>query len=125
MKRMSPKSKILAFIGLIFCTVPVILSILFYFPVWEARGGGAVISGFTLLLILVSLVPMFNTLKRFLRSPAAHTMWFIAFIIFFILSNIAEEMTVISFVGFIGNLLGAVFFRLSGKGGDVENEKQL
>ena len=111
----SVKSTLIKCVGLIFCTVPVIICVLLYFPLWKAKGSGAVLSGFALLLILLSLVPMFKTVKRFLSSPAAHTMWFIAFISFFILSNIADEMTVISFVGFIGNLIGAMFFKLAEK----------
>ena len=40
-------------------------------------------------------------------------MWFCAFVIFLILSRIADEVTVISFVGFVTNLIGAIFFRLA------------
>ena len=39
-------------------------------------------------------------------------MWLVSFLIFFCLSRIADEMTVISFVGFVGNLIGALFFHL-------------
>lgn len=109
------KEVLLKIFGLVFCTVPVIASILLYFPIWRERGAATALSGFTLLLILLSLLPFFNTLKRMLRSPAAHTMWFIIFVLFFLLSKIAEEMTVISFVGFAGNLIGAIFFRAARK----------
>lgn len=114
---MSPKIKaiILRTVGLIFCTLPVIGAIFSYFPLWKERGAESVLSGFTLLLLLASLVPFFNVIKKALRSPAAHTMWFIAFVFFFVFSKIADEMTVISFVGFLGNLIGALFFKLSNK----------
>ena len=36
------------------------------------------------------------------------------FVLFFVLSKIADEMTVIAFVGFVSNLLGALLFKLSG-----------
>jgi hypothetical protein len=40
-------------------------------------------------------------------------MWFILFVIFFLLSKIAHEVTVISFVGFITNLIGTLLFNLA------------
>ncbi len=124
MKATTAKAYILKLIGLIFCTVPVIAAVLLYFPLWRERGGEAVLSGFTLLLLLAALVPLFNAVKSLLKSPSAHTMWFISFAAFFILSSIAEEMTVISFVGFVGNLVGAVFFKIARKG-ERRNEEQL
>ncbi len=125
MKASAAKHIILKAAGIAFCTLPVMLAVLFYFPVWRARGGEAVISGFTLFLLLLCFVPMFKTMKKILHSPSAYTMWFIAFIAFFILSSIAEEMTVISFVGFIGNLIGAVFFKISEKDERSKDEGQL
>ena len=58
-------------------------------------------------------MPFYRGIKRLFQSAASYTLWFIAFIIFFMLSKIADEMTVISFVGFIGNSIGALFFKLS------------
>jgi nicotinamide riboside transporter PnuC len=40
-------------------------------------------------------------------------MWFIIFITFMLLSRIADEVTVISFIGFVGNLIGAACFKLA------------
>ena len=37
---------------------------------------------------------------------------FIVFVVFFLVSRIADEMVVISFVGFIGNLVGAMLLKL-------------
>ncbi len=124
MKSSPLKVVILRVLGLSFCIIPVMAAVICYFPIWRERGAAATLSGFTLLLLIMCLVPFFNTVKSLLRSPAAHTMWFIAFITFFILSNIADEMTVISFVGFIGNLIGAVFFKAARRGA-LENEEQL
>ncbi len=111
MTDINPRKAILSALGLIFSVVPVVVAILLYFPVWTERGGGAVLSGFTLLLFLLALAPLFKTVKAILRSPSSYTMWFIVFIVFFMLSKIADEMTVISFVGFIGNIIGSLFFR--------------
>ncbi len=110
-------------LGLVICTVPVFTSIITYFPVWKEKGAAATLSGFTLLLLLMALVPLLSTVKNLLRSPAAYTMWFICFIVFLLLSKIANEMTVISFVGFISNLIGAFFIRVAKKM-DVEEKDE-
>ena len=102
-------------LGVLFSVFPVLLTILLYFPLWREEGGAKALSGFTLILILLALIPFFNTVKEALRSPSAYTLWFISFAIFFLLEKIATEMTVISFVGFIGNLCGAFFFKYARK----------
>ncbi len=78
-------------------------------------GGEAVISGATVLLLAIAFVPVFNLIKKALKSPSAYTLWLISFILFFLLSRIANEMTVISFVGLVGNIVGAIFLKLGGK----------
>ena len=108
------KSIFLRVIGLVLCVIPVTVSILCYFPAWRAEGGEVLLSGTTLLLLCMAAVPLYKLISEKLRSPAAYTLWLIAFILFFLLSNIAEEMVVISFTGFIGNLLGAIAFKLAG-----------
>ena len=102
-------------LGLAVCILPVVICILKYFPVWTARGGETIFSAITLILVAIAAVPLFSFIKRALRSPASYTVWLVFFIFFFLISKIAEEMVVISFVGFISNLLGALFFKISRK----------
>ncbi len=120
MRRVKDKTKIkpliLRGLGLILCTVPVFLAVISYFPLWREAGGGRLLSGGALLLVILAWVPLFRFIKRLIASPSAYMMWLIIFIVFFMLSKIAEEMTVISFVGFIGNLLGAICFRFAKRG---------
>ena len=108
------KSIFLRVIGLVLCVIPVSVAVLSYFPAWRAEGGEVLLSGATLLLLCMAAVPLYKLISARLRSPAAYTLWLIAFILFFLLSNIAEEMVVISFTGFVGNLLGAIAFKLAG-----------
>ena len=58
-------------------------------------------------------VPLARYLRSILRTASAPLMWLAVFIAFMLLSRIANEVTVISFVGFIGNLIGALFFKLA------------
>ena len=117
MKEKLYKSIILRALGVLVSVLPPALATISYFPVWCAAGGEYVVSGFVLLLLLLSAMPLFNLIKRLLASPAVWVMWLVAFIVFFSLSRIAEEMVIISFVGFVSNVIGAILFKLAA-GGD-------
>lgn len=111
MTNTSMKKAVLNLIGLAISVLPVAVCILLYFPVWRDRGIVATLSGFTLLLLVLASVPLLNVIKKALKSPSAPLMWFVVFVVFLALSSIAQEMTVVAFVGFVSNLIGAVFFR--------------
>ena len=106
----------LQLIGLSLCVIPVTVSILCYFPAWQAEGGEVLLSGVTMLLLVLASVPLYKLIKNSLRSPAAYMLWLVAFLIFLSLSKIADEMVVISFTGFVGNALGALLFKLADGG---------
>ena len=105
-------------LGLALCIIPPALAIFLYFPVWVAKGGEYILSGVAVLLMIVAFVPLFKLVKRLLRSPSGYAIWLAIFLLFFFVSRIAEEMIVISFVGFISNIAGAVLFRIARGGGD-------
>ena len=113
-------SVILKFIAVALSTLPPILATLSYFPIWKKGGGVAVISGFALLLILVSLSPLIKLLRRIFASPTSTTVWFVIFLLFFTLSKIANEMVVISLVGYLGNLFASLLWRISERGKNEE-----
>ena len=113
-------SLLLRLAGIALCVVPVTVSILCYFPVWRAEGGEVLLSGVTMLLLALASLPLYKLLAHKLRSPAAYTVWLIAFLIFLSLSKIADEMVVISFTGFVGNALGAIVYRLAEGGRNDE-----
>lgn len=113
---------ILNLLALAVSTVPPAACVLMYFPLWLDRGAGAAISGIALLLLLVAAIPLFKTVTTFLKSPSAPLMWFFVFIVFLMLSKIADEVTVIAFVGFVSNLIGSLIFRITGKGGECRDE---
>lgn len=100
-------------LGLFFSVIPVAVSIFSYFPIWVAREDASVLSGLSLLLIIAAAIPCYKYVKEALRTASVPFMWFAVFIIFMLLSKIAHEITVISFVGFVGNVIGAVFFKIA------------
>lgn len=117
------KRLILSAFGLVFSTLPPLLAVLSYFPIWKNRGAEAILSGLSLCLILICAVPIIRAIKRAIASPSAPLLWFFLFILFFTLSKIAEDITVIAFVGFISNIIGALFFAKAKRTEDCENEK--
>ena len=124
MKEMNNPTKRLLFsaLGLIISIIPVAVSIFSYFPIWVAREDASIISGLSLVLTVLALVPFYRHVREYLRSASAPLMWFIIFAVFFMLSKIAKEMTVISFVGFVSNLIGSLFFKLAKRYGRTEDE---
>ena len=110
-------------LGIMISVIPVTVSIFSYFPLWIARKDASVLSGISLLLICLAIVPLFKYLKQFLHSPSTPIMWFISFIIFLMLSKIADEMTVISFIGFTTNLIGMLFFKIARKYSKEEEDE--
>ena len=100
-------------LGIFFSVIPVAVSIFSYFPLWIAREDASVLSGISLLLTLLALLPLARYLRSILRTASAPLMWLAVFIAFMLLSRIANEVAVISFVGFIGNLIGALFLKLA------------
>ena len=116
----STKSLFLFLSGLLISVLPVAVAVISYFPVWSNKGAAAVISGFSLLLLLIAAMPLFKAIKSLTASFAVWSVWLIIFILFAALGSIADEMKIISFVGFISNLIGTVFFKLSKKIKDKE-----
>ena len=111
-KSMDFANRALHIIGLLFCILPPALATLCYFPVWKMQGSGYTVAGGCILLGVLCLMPLYKHLKRLLASPSSYVMWLMIFILFFVASKIADEMTVIAFVGFLGNLLGGIAFRI-------------
>ena len=110
------RSRLLFVFGIALSVLPPVLATVSYFPVWKNEGTYTKISGLALCLILIAAVPLWRYFKAYLRSPSAPFIWFTVFAVFFSLSKIADEVTVISFVGFVSNLIGAFFFRMSRRG---------
>ncbi len=107
------KKRLFSLIAILFSTVPPISAVLAYFPIWAGRGKADALCGFTLLLLLICVLPFYNRLREIFKSPSVTLLWFCLFVLFFLLSKIVYEMTVISFVGLVGNLIGSVFFKLA------------
>jgi hypothetical protein len=115
------RHSLLRLFALLVSTVPVLICTAAYFPIWTLRGEGAVLSGLGLILSLIAAIPAYRYVKAHIGSISAPFIWLILFAVFFALESIAHEVTVIAFVGFVSNLVGAIIFKIA-RGGNAENE---
>ena len=112
-------------LGFLFCIIPPAVCTVLYFPLWREAGGGRSVCGLCAFFLVLSALPLYKALGRYLRSAASYTVWIVVFLFCFLFSRIAEEATVISFVGAVGNVIGAMCFKIAGRHkrtGEKENE---
>lgn len=109
---------VLHFCGILACIVPPIACTVSYFPLWRSAGAEYVISGGTAILIILSLIPFYKYARKLLESCASYVLWLIIFLFCFLMSKVIGELTVIAFVGFIGNLIGAALMKIGEKIGE-------
>lgn len=108
--------------GFLLCIAPPAVCTLMYFPLWRDSGYESCIAGGTVLLLALCIIPLYKMIRRGLMTFSSYLMWLLLFVLFFALSRIAEQMTVISLVGFVGNLLGAVCFHFAKKAKGVKEQ---
>lgn len=106
------KRALLFSLALAVSVIPPLAATVSFFPLWRSDPASA-LSGGVLLIMIICAAPIFKALGRILASPSAPVIWLILFLLFFSLSKIAEQMTVISFVGLISNAIGALLFKLA------------
>lgn len=87
-----------------------------YFPIWIERSAESTVSGLFLFFAILCAIPLLRYFKRFIKSPSAPVMWGLLFAIFLALRSILDEMVVISFVGFVANIIGLALFKYAERG---------
>lgn len=104
-------------VGLVFCTIPSILTVRAYFPTWKAAhpsvlASGVAVSALSILLMAcVAIPPIAKWMKIIVKkTPSAWLGFLIISGILYAISLVVEEMTIIFFTAGISNLCGQVFF---------------
>jgi energy-converting hydrogenase Eha subunit A len=93
------------------CVLPPAVCTLQYFPIWAAQGGEVIVSGISVVMLLLCCVPFHKQIRAYFKSPAAWTMWLAVFVICALFENIIHSVVTIAFVGFVGNAIGALLFK--------------
>ena len=102
-------------LGFLLCILPPAICTLNYFPIWREVGYESCIAGGVALLLALCAIPLYKLIAERLKSFSSYLMWLVLFLLFFGMSRIADQMTVICFVGFVSNLMGAVCFHIAKK----------
>ena len=96
-------------LGYAFCILPCAAATLMHFPLWFTNRAQSV-SVIALILLCLSLIPLWRTLKRRFFTPAPWALWLSAFVLLTLLRNIVNGIWTVSFVALGGSLIGALCF---------------
>ncbi len=109
------KYSVLTALGALLCIAPPAVVTLCYFPLWVEKSSSATLSGLSLIMILVSIIPLFRILKNHLSSPSAPIVWVLICGFCLAFRSIIDQMLVISFVGGISSIAGFIIFKARDK----------
>lgn len=112
----------LTVIGAMLCIAPPAVTTLCYFPLWVEKSATTTVSGLSMILILVSIVPLFKLVKDHLKSPSAPILWACVCVFAMMFRTIIDQVVVIAFVGTISSIAG--FFIFKARDRMVEKEKE-
>lgn len=116
------KYTVLTILGAVLCIAPPVVATFMYFPLWVATSSSATVSGLSLILILVSIIPIIRIVKKIIETPSIPIVWAIICVFCFAFKSIIDQVLVISFVGTLSSLAGMFIFWLRKKGAKEEKE---
>ena len=105
---------LLRILGVALCVLPPAISTLEFFPLWLSDGKSA-LSALSLMLLLLSALPLFRIVKRHLRSPSLWMLWLVLWILLEAFLPILSAIKTIALISFPTGILGAVCFRLASR----------
>ena len=103
---------------MMFCIVPGLITILQLFPLWKEESfstlaSGITVSGMAVFLLILTSTPLLKVVKEKWHTPASWFMWLVGAGICFAISKVIEDIALVCFVSFLGNVIGAILFKVS------------
>lgn len=105
------KKTSLTVIGAMLCIAPPAVATLMYFPLWVDKSATTTVSGLSMILILISIVPLFKLIKDHLKTPSAPILWAIVCVFAMMFRSIIDQVVVIAFVGTVSSIAGFFVFK--------------
>ena len=107
---MTPKTKgnIIYYVGLAVSIVAPLIAAATQFPVWTENVEPTQIGGMFVFVAILCMIPLFNHFKIALKSPSSAMLWTIMFVVTWALSKIIKQIVIVSLVGMISNIVGAI-----------------
>lgn len=102
------KGNIVYYVGLAVSIAAPLVAAATQFPVWTENVEPTQISGMFVFVAILCMIPLFNHFKIALRSPSSAMLWTIMFVVTWALSKIIAQIVIVSLVGAVSNIIGAV-----------------
>lgn len=114
---MTNKSKglIMYYTGLVLSILAPFIATLTQFPVWTKEVDPKQVSAMFVVMAVVCAVPLLNHFKQALKSPSAIAVWVFLFLVTWGMSQIIKQVMIISLVGMIANIIGAILCGIGNK----------
>ena len=99
---------------------------LYYFPIlYREHKFEIVLPTVAVLCLCVCMIPLFKWISKKIKSPAVWMVWLIMFFMLYGLEKIISQMVIISGIGAVGNIIGAILWKIASRGkeqGDGRSE---
>lgn len=94
--------------------VPFVATII-QFPLFINKSAAATVSGLSVLILLVCIIPFAKHIKIAMRSASIPFVWSFIAVGLFAIHSIVEEMIIVAVLGAISNWIGMVIYRAGEK----------
>ena len=94
--------------------VPFVATII-QFPLFVSKSAAATVSGLSVLLLLICVIPAAKHIKIAMRSASIPFVWSFIAIGLLAIHSIVEEMIIVAVLGAISNWIGMVIYRAGEK----------
>ena len=110
--------------GLVLSILAPFIATLTQFPVWTQNADPKQVSAMFIVMAVICAVPLMNHFKQALKSPSAIAVWVFLFLVTWGLSQIIKQVMIISLVGMIANIIGAVLCGIGNKLKKIKHEDE-
>lgn len=109
--------------------VPFIATII-QFPLFVQRSSTATVSGLSVLILLICIVPLIKHTNMMIKSASIPFVWTIVAVGLIALHSIVDEMIIVAVLGAISNWIGAFLYKVGTKYihldmlGEIDKDKE-
>ena len=105
-------------LGMVLCILPGVITILQLFPLWKERSfatlaSGMTVSGLAVFLLVLTSTPLLKEFKSKIKTPSSWCMWLIGSVVCYAIGRVINDIALVCFVSFLGNVVGAVLFKIA------------
>lgn len=118
------KGLIMYYTGLVLSILAPFIATLTQFPMWTQNADPKQVSAMFIVMAAICALPLMKHFKQALKSPSAIAVWVFPFLVTWGLSQIIKQVMIISLVGMIANIIGAVLCGIGNKLKKIKHEDE-